>query len=108
MYNHNGNDITKNKPVHVIMVLIGYVDIGDSSVNAHLCSVSRAFIVLHKNSFDENLYFHVGNFQCLKGNNSKSMQSRVVASLKKIHPPFQKIFHLQDYDLKNQVKVTKM
>ena len=36
MYNHNGNDITKNKPVHVMMVLIGYVDIGNSSVNAHL------------------------------------------------------------------------
>ena len=36
MHNHNGNDITKNKPVHVIMVLIGYVDIRDSSVNAHL------------------------------------------------------------------------
>ena len=49
MYNHNGNDITKNKPVHVIMVLIGYVNIGDSSVNAHLCSLSKAFIVLHKN-----------------------------------------------------------
>ena len=67
MYNHNGNDITKNKPVHVIMVLIGYVDIRDSSVNAHLCSLSRAFIA----------YFHVGNFQCSKGNISKSMQSRV-------------------------------
>ena len=49
MYNHNGNDITKNKPVHVIMVLVGYVDIGDSSVNAHLLSLSRAFIVLHTN-----------------------------------------------------------
>ena len=47
MYNHNG--ITKNKPVHVIMVLIGYVDIGDSSANAHLCSLSRAFIVLRTN-----------------------------------------------------------
>ena len=34
MYNHNGNDITKNKPVHVIMVLIEYVNIGDSSVNS--------------------------------------------------------------------------
>ena len=49
MYNHNGNDITKNKQLHVIMVLTGYVDIADSSVNAHLCSLSRAFIVLHKN-----------------------------------------------------------
>ena len=49
MYNHKGNDFTKNKPVHVIMVPFGYVDIGDSSVNAHLCSLSRAFIVLHKN-----------------------------------------------------------
>ena len=51
MYNHDGNDYTKktNKTVHVIMVLIGYVDIGDSSVNAHLCSLSRAFIVLHTN-----------------------------------------------------------
>ena len=49
MYNHTVNDITKNKPVHVIMVLIGYVDIADSSVNAHLCSLSRAFIVLHTN-----------------------------------------------------------
>ena len=49
MYNHNSNDITKNKPVHVTMVLIEYVDIGDSSVNAHLCSLSRAFIVLHTN-----------------------------------------------------------
>ena len=49
MYNHNGKDITKNKPVHVIMVLIGYVDIGDSSVNSHLCSLSRAFIVPHTN-----------------------------------------------------------
>ena len=29
MYIHNGNDITKNKPVHVIMVLIGYVDIAE-------------------------------------------------------------------------------
>ena len=47
MYNHNGNDSTKNKSVQVIMILIGYVDIGDSSVNAHLCSLSRAFIVLH-------------------------------------------------------------
>ena len=49
MYNHNGNNITKDKPVHVIMVLSGYVDIGGSSVNAHLCSLSRAFIVLHTN-----------------------------------------------------------
>ena len=49
MYNPNGNDITKNKPVRVIMELIGYVDIVDSSVNAHLCSLSRAFIVLHTN-----------------------------------------------------------
>ena len=50
-YNQNGNDtgITKNKPIHVIRVLIGYVDIGDSSVIAHLCSLSRAFIVLHTN-----------------------------------------------------------
>ena len=48
-YNYNGNDITKNKPVHVIMVLIVYVDIGDSSVNAYLCSISRAFIVLYTN-----------------------------------------------------------
>ena len=47
MYNHNGNDITKNKPVHVIMVPIGYVDIGDLSVNAQLCSLSRAFIVIY-------------------------------------------------------------
>ena len=46
MYNHNGNDIIKDKPVHVIMVLIGY---GDSSVNSHLCSLSRDFIVLHTN-----------------------------------------------------------
>ena len=42
MCNHNGNDITKNKPVHVIMVLIGYVDIADSSVNAYLRSLSGA------------------------------------------------------------------
>ena len=49
MYNHSGNDITKYKPVHMIMVLIGYVDIGDLNVNAHLCSLSRAFIVLHTN-----------------------------------------------------------
>ena len=49
MYNHNGNYITKNKPVHVIMVFIGYVDIEDSSVNAHMCSLSRDFIVLHTN-----------------------------------------------------------
>ena len=48
-YNRKDNDITKNKPVSVVMVLIGYVDIGDSSVNAHLCSLSRAFIVLHTN-----------------------------------------------------------
>ena len=40
MYNHNGNDITKNEPVHVIMVLPGYVDIWDSSVNVHLHVVS--------------------------------------------------------------------
>ena len=49
MYNHNGTDITKNKPVHVILVLIGHTDIGDSSVNAHPCSLSSAFIVLHTN-----------------------------------------------------------
>ena len=49
MYTHNGNDIIKNKPVHVIMVLIVYGDIGDSSVNAHMCSLSRDFIVLHTN-----------------------------------------------------------
>ena len=49
MYINNGYDFTKNKPVHVIMVLIGYVDIWDSSVNAHLCSLSRAFIVIHTN-----------------------------------------------------------
>ena len=50
MYNHNGiGGITKNRPVYVIMVLTGYVDIGDSSVNAHLFSLSRAFIVLHTN-----------------------------------------------------------
>ena len=48
-YNHNGIGNTKNKLVHVIMVLIGYVDIWDSSVNAHMCSLSRAFIVLHTN-----------------------------------------------------------
>ena len=40
MYNHNGNDITKNKPVLVIMVLTGNVDIVDSSVNAILHVVS--------------------------------------------------------------------
>ena len=39
----------QKKPAHVIMVLIEYVDIGDSSANAHLCSLSRAFIVLHTN-----------------------------------------------------------
>ena len=44
MYNHNGNGTTKNKPVHVIMVLIGYVDIGDSIVNAHLCSLSKVLL----------------------------------------------------------------
>ena len=49
MYSHNGIDITKNRPVHVIMILIGYVDIADSSVNTHLCSLSRAFIVLLTN-----------------------------------------------------------
>ena len=49
MYNHNGNDITRNKPVHVIMALIGYMDTGDSSVNEHLRSLRRAFIVLHTN-----------------------------------------------------------
>ena len=49
MYNRNGNDLTKNKPVHVIMVLIEYVDIADSIVNAHLCSLTRAFIVLRTN-----------------------------------------------------------
>ena len=49
MYNHYGNGNTKNKPVHVMMVPFGYVDIGVSSVNAHLCSLSRAFIVLHTN-----------------------------------------------------------
>ena len=49
MYNHKGNDITKHKPIHVIMVLTGYVDIGDSSVNAGLCSLSSAVIVLYMN-----------------------------------------------------------
>ena len=49
MCNHNCNGIIKNKPVYVIMVLIGYVDIVDSSVAAHLCSLSGAFIVLHTN-----------------------------------------------------------
>ena len=49
MYNHNGYDITKDEPVHMIMVLIGYVDIGYSSVNAQLCSLSTTFIVLHTN-----------------------------------------------------------
>ena len=49
MYNHNGNHITKDKPVHGIMVLIGYVDIGESSENAYLFSLSRAFLVLHTN-----------------------------------------------------------
>ena len=39
----------KNSPVHVIMVLIGYMDNGESSVNTHLCSLSRASIVLHTN-----------------------------------------------------------
>ena len=68
--------LQKNEPVHVIMVLTGYVDIADSSVNAHLCSLSRAFI----------------------------------ACLKKIQPQplVQKIFHLQDNDLDNEVKVTKI
>ena len=58
MYNHNGNDITK-KPVHVIhvMVLIDYVDIGDSSANTHLCSLSRAFIVIHTNIAREKSVF---------------------------------------------------
>ena len=31
-----------------------------------------------------------------------------MASLKKIHPLVQKIFHLQDYELENEVKVTKI
>ena len=30
------------------------------------------------------------------------------ASLKKIHPLVQKIFYLKDYDLENEVKVTKI
>ena len=30
------------------------------------------------------------------------------ANLRKIHPLVQKIFYLQDYDLENEVKVTKI
>ena len=35
-------------------------------------------------------------------------QSYIFASLKKIHSLVQKIFHLQDYDLENEVKVNKI
>ena len=62
----------------MIKVLIGYVDIGDSSVNAHLCSLSGAFIVLHTNIARSKSVFPCRQFQCLKDSNSKRMQSRVV------------------------------
>ena len=66
---HNGTDITKNKPVHVIMVLIGYVDIGDSSVNAHqiLCNLGRAFIVLHTNIARQKSVIPCRQFSMFKG-----------------------------------------
>ena len=35
-------------------------------------------------------------------------QSYIYVSLEEIHPLVQKIFHLQDYDLVKEVKVTKM
>ena len=44
----------------------------------------------------------------LKSNQHFSLsQWYIYASLKKIYPLVQKIFHLQDYDLENEVKVTK-
>ena len=35
-------------------------------------------------------------------------QSYIYANLMKINPLVQKIFHLQEYNLENEVKVTKM
>ena len=43
-----------------------------------------------------------------KSNQLLSLSQYVNASLKKIRLLVQKIFHLQDYDLENEVKVTKI
>ena len=37
-----------------------------------------------------------------------ALRGPAYASLKKIYPLVQKIFHLQAYDLKNEVKLTKI
>ena len=45
----------------------------------HICVVSAELSLFFTQiKLDENLYFHVGNFLCAKGNNFKRMQSRVV------------------------------
>ena len=38
---------------------------------------------------------------------SEASHDYIYASLKKIHPLVRKIFYFQDYDLENEVKVTK-
>ena len=93
-YNHNVNDITKNKPVHVIMVLNICVKFqcfrwfSSYRVDTIMRYMKISKTVLKLQSGHECVV-KTAIFQCSKGNNGQRMQSRVMVPTlcMSSHPP---------------------